>query len=143
MLNQLAQTYNKAQQCRIIAQTWYTLLCADIENGVIELGRPYNGYIVSTIWDSRPIAWRPRPCYRYIFDFPELPLDHHPRVAGDPIAGYITASKAEKDAWAEYDALYQQVVTAYVRGELSVAPNLSTGEVPATTLRIYEVKPVK
>lgn len=143
MLEHLSRVRNKALQAAIIAKAWYTLLQTAIDRGDLKLNHPYDGLVITSIWDSRPIAWRPRPCYQFEFTLNDLPLDNYPRIAGDPVKGYFDAYRLEKDAWAEYDAEYQKTVTAYLRNELDTIPIRSNGYLSATTLKIYEVKPIK
>lgn len=112
-----------------------------IERGVLSLGKQPNGLILASIWESKPIAWRPRPLYQFDFGIPELePAPMNVKFEQDIVAQYHEAYLAEKAAWGAYDMEYQLLVNAWYRDEIKATPRESTGFMPETQIRIYEVK---
>lgn len=147
-----------AFRASVVAKASYGHLVAAIAAGEVKLDINYQGFIVTTIWNAKSVAWRPRPLYAfhvlYTTEFEEVPLPSKPANAETCVLQYVQAHKDETDAWSAVSAAYERLVAAYLRQELLPAEmalitpaDYSTGYVefatdPATA-RVYEVKPPK
>lgn len=125
-----------ARKATLVAQTVYRELVARKLN----LGKQPNGLILGTIWDAKPIAWRPRPVYQYDFHLEPAEVGVTLDFDEDIVAQYHVAYLAEKNAWSEHDICYQQLVAAWQRGEVDLKPTQTDGLMPECQLRIYEVR---
>ena len=131
----LAAAYGEAIQAQTNARWLYAQLAAAIAAGKYELNRSYGGLQIKSIWEAKPVAWRPVPHYQYDLGLQEGPLQVDWQLSGDLLHDYHKAHGIEREAWSKFQALYIEAVYAGLR----------EGKVLATSdhsnLKIYEVKP--
>ena len=150
-LEKLIELREKVAYASSVAFSYYDALVTEVQTGKLLCDFNYGGLKITTIWEAKPIAWRPRPAYEFSFlDMPTSTSRALPPLPEglDIIKSYFAATLAEKDAFSAFDAEYLEVVAALLRGELN--PNImvlpATGsyiQLDTVVFRIYEVKVVK
>jgi hypothetical protein len=142
MRSALFQAHRERQQASVNAQWLYSELVHAIEfERRYELMTAYEGLKIVSIWEAKPVAWRPTPLYQYDFRLPTGVPEPNWKTEGDVLHDYYRAYLLEKDAWAKFTAVYIDAVHEWLRNpEVEPPAENTTGKPNSRVFRIYEVK---
>lgn len=144
----MKSAYQEMQQAEKNSLHLYCLLLDAIRDKKYQVGQPYNGLQIVTVWDAKPIAYRPATFLQYEFtslqtvDAQVIRADwgEVDDVLHDYFEAYGIASKARS----KFHALYTQAVLDWMKDPGSRDDVLRNPDTLGTVvLREYEVKPVK
>lgn len=139
----LYQAHRERKQASVNAHWLYSQLVSAIEDeGRYQLNTAYNGLKIVSIWEAKPIAWRPSPIYQYDFHLPNGSPEPDWILDTDILHDYFNAYLVEKEAWSRFTACYIDAVYAWLQNPNGAdAPTLNTtGQTTERLFRFYEVK---
>jgi len=134
---QLIDAYREATQAKVNSRWLYSQLADAIKAGKYQLNQPYNGLQIKSIWEAKPVAWRPVPIFQYDFRLPEGTPEPNWEIEADLLHDFFKAYCIEKEAWSKFTAIYIEAVYEWLQNPEKDPP--AAGD--PSHFKIYEVKP--